>query len=141
MSFMKAVSNGLDTYFEYYSLVRYKDIIQFINEFGQKPFFQITGLSGCGKTSFKFIIENILDENINVFSYNCSEITELDDIFYSFYKFTLKYPIKKELFRSGNSSFNPASLDEQIINYIKNKSYRNKSNIGVINLPFFIYTS
>ena len=120
MAFMKSAAQGLDAYFEYYSLVEYKNITKFINEFGRTPFFQVIGGSGCGKTSFKTIIENIFDENVNIFSYNCSDITELDDIFYSFYKFTLKYPIKKELFRNGNSSFNPASLDEQIINYIKN---------------------
>ena len=122
ISFIKVAAHGLDAYFEYYSLLEYKNLCTFIKNFNSSPFIEITGASGCGKSSFKEIIKNFFDENICVFSYNCSEITELDDIFYTFYKFTLKYPIRKELFRNGSSSFKPSSLDEQILHYLKNIS-------------------
>ena len=53
LSFIKAASAGLDAYLEYYSLLEYKNFRTFINNFDAAPFIEITGASGCGKSSFK----------------------------------------------------------------------------------------
>ena len=120
MVFVKKLTNGLDAYFEYYSLLQFNNIKTFITEFEKNNVFEIYGVNGAGKSSFKTIIRNAFFENIKVFEYNCSEITELDDIFFALYKFIIKNPQKKDLIRGGVSTFKPKSMDEQIINYLKN---------------------
>ncbi|MCR4881181.1 MAG: hypothetical protein K6A44_04425 [bacterium] len=121
VAFVKNLTKSLGAYFEFYALLQYQHIVTFTRLFDITPFLQITGVSGSGKSSFKSLIKGLFAETTKVFEYNCSEVTELDDIFYALYKFSLRNPIiRKDAARSGVSTFKPNSLDEQILYYLKN---------------------
>ncbi len=117
--FLKELTRGLEPYLEYYSLLCFENTKDFIESINHFSFFTIRGACGAGKSSFRNIIKNSFASNIKLFEYNCSEITELDDIFFTFYKFMLQNPIKREIFRNLKSNFKPSSIDEQIMNYLK----------------------
>ena len=128
MGLIKELCNSLDPYFQYYSILRFESIKETLTQINNFSFFTIRGVGGAGKSSFKTIIKNSFESNISVFEFNCNEITELDDIFFSFYKFMLANPIKKDILRNQKSNFKPNSIDEQILNYLK----KNSGNIVLI---------
>jgi len=109
-----------ELYLDYYTSLRFDDIKELIDEFESHNFFTIRGGSGCGKTSFKTITKELFTENTKIFEYHCNEITELDDIFLKLYKFTLENPTKIDILRTQKSTTKANSIDEQILNYLKN---------------------
>ena len=119
LSLLREVSTGLDAFLEYFTILKFENILEFLKEFPNYTFLPIRGASGTGKNSFLQIIKNCLATNLNLFEYNCSDVTELDDIFFTFYKFMLKHPQQKEIFRNPKSNFKPQSIDEQILHYLK----------------------
>lgn len=119
VALIKEATDKLPTYFEYYTLLNFENISEALTSFNSQPFTILRGPCGIGKNSFKTILQNCIETSKNIFEYNCSEITELDDIFFSFYKFMLKYPQQKEIFKNPKSNFKPRSIDEQILYYLK----------------------
>lgn len=78
----------------------------------------ISGFQGTGKTTFISTVLASLEQNVLGFYYECSLITNLDDIILSFYRFLHKHCSKTgELTRTG---FVQQSIDEKLINYLKN---------------------
>ncbi len=117
----KVASDTLDPYLKFYSLIRLENLGEFVTSFDNYKFFSVRGVEGSGKSSFKTLVKNLIDNNILFFDYNCSDITELDDIFLKFYKFILKHPIKGDILRKKTIS-KSQSIDEQILYYLKNSS-------------------
>ena len=117
---LKEISAGLEPYLQYYSVLRFNNLVNFIkSSFSEYSFFKIFGAEGSGKSSFKTLLKNTFNSDINVFEYSCSEITELDDIFFKFYKFMKKHPEKSDFLRMTKNSHKNLSIDDQIMHYIK----------------------
>lgn len=118
---LKEISAGLEPYLQYYSVLRFNNLVKFIkSSFTEYNFFKIFGASGSGKSSFKTLLKNTFNQDINVFEYSCSEITELDDIFFKFYKFMGNYPAKSDFLRMTKNPNKNLSIDDQIMHYMKN---------------------
>lgn len=116
------LTQDVDSYLNYYAFLRLENLTDIYDAFNVNNLFLIRGCDGSGKTSFKKLLKASFEENIKIFEYSCSEITELDDIFFKFYRFMQQNPLKRDIFRAKNQIFSPPSIDEQIMNYIKNAS-------------------
>ena len=113
-------SKGLGNYLEYYAELRKENFAEIFAACAKYNIFSVRGADGSGKSSFKKIIRNSLSDGVITFEYNCSNMTELDDIFLKLYKFILLNPLKHELFRTAKAASPNQSVDEQILYYLKN---------------------
>ena len=94
-----------------------KEIFNALNSRNQK-LIMIGGFQGTGKTELIKTISAFLDENILHFYYECSAITNLDDIILSLYSYLQRIPGNNQgLTRSAAQN---QSIDERLINILKN---------------------
>jgi tetratricopeptide (TPR) repeat protein len=84
---------------------------------GNSKIIIIKGIHGTGKSSLMEVLTSSLKETVYSFYFNCSEITTLDDIFFSLYMNLAKSDFKKDLETQG--AVKNQSIDERIINFLK----------------------
>ncbi|MEI7473864.1 MAG: tetratricopeptide repeat protein [bacterium] len=97
----------------------FKEAIRTINSEMRKALV-INGFYGVGKTEFIKSLFLSLDDSILRFYYECSQITNLDDIIVSLYSYLNKFFKKNtELARDIKAS-STLSIDRKVIEYIKN---------------------
>jgi len=79
----------------------------------------ISGFQGTGKTTLIKSLDTVLEENVLYFYYECSLITNLDDIILSLYRFLHKYFAKDPEYTRTDKGFGNNSIDERLINYLR----------------------
>jgi tetratricopeptide (TPR) repeat protein len=80
----------------------------------------ISGFQGTGKTDFLNTIIAAREEYVLNFYYECSAITQLDNIILSLFNYLKKISIKNADYKRNFRISNSQSIDERLINSIKN---------------------
>ena len=78
----------------------------------------VSGFQGTGKTTLVKTVALCLEEKILNFYYECSSITNLDDIFLALYGYLHKIQSKNQ--DSARSTPKNESIDEKLMNYLRN---------------------
>jgi len=79
----------------------------------------INGFQGTGKTTLVKVVEASLEENVLCFYHEFSQISNLDDIILSLYRYLKKYNAKDPEYARTNKLIGNQSIDERLINYLK----------------------
>jgi tetratricopeptide (TPR) repeat protein len=95
------------------------EIFSSINSSDQNLIF-INGFQGTGKTTLINTILASLEDTTLSFYYECSPITNLDDIILSLYRYLHKHCVKTSESARTDKGFTQQSIDEKLINYLKN---------------------
>lgn len=80
----------------------------------------ISGFQGSGKTTLLKTITSLKDNHGLCFYYECSQITNLDDIILSLYRDLHKFLAKDADFKKTLKNSSVQSIDEKLINCLKN---------------------
>lgn len=79
--------------------------------------YMLGGFQGTGKTTFLKTLALTLESYVLFFYYECSSISNLDDIILSLYSFLEEFPLKDDkIFRSNKPN---ESVDEKLMNILK----------------------
>lgn len=80
----------------------------------------VSGFQGTGKTEFVNTLIAAKEENILDFYYECSSVTHLDNIILSLFNYLKKMSVKNSDYKRNFKISNTQSIDERLINSIKN---------------------
>jgi len=109
-----------NAYFAFVNRKEYlKEIFFALNSNNIKLLF-LSGFQGTGKTELIHLINHSLQENILSFYYECSEITNLDDIILGLYSYLHKFIEKNTENIRADKHLAVKSIDEKLINLLKN---------------------
>jgi len=96
-----------------------KEVLQLLSSEEYKLIY-INGPTGVGKTHFLKSLLYLLDKKVLTYYYECSQATNLDDIILSLFNYLKKVTVKdKEYIKTFRIS-ETFSIDERLINKIKN---------------------
>lgn len=102
--------------YNYFSRREYLlEIFNALNTKGINPIF-IGGFQGTGKTELVKAVNHALEEQVLRFYYECSIITNLDDIMLSLYGYLNKFSDDNQRIKP----LRPQSIDEMLVNYVNN---------------------
>jgi|GEM_PF-1824272 len=95
------------------------DIFESLNS-REQNLILLSGFQGTGKTTLIKSVDAVLEENVLYFYYECTQITNQDDIILSLYRYLHRYFVKDPVYTRTDKSFGNQSVDERLINYLKN---------------------
>lgn len=93
------------------------EILRALNS-NKQNLYLLGGFQGTGKTTFLKSVELAIDSNIMFFYYECSFISNLDDMILALYNYLVQFSFKEtKLSRFGKTN---QSIDEKLINILNN---------------------